>query len=75
MNPLEYIEYGLTVGYKAALLEAGGEISFTKGYDLDDQFSVLAQQLINEFTSDIGAGHYFSEYVERRLKELDVEKK
>jgi len=75
MNSLNYLEYGLIVGYKAALLEARHEITFTTDYGLDVEFIELTQQLIKEFQSDTSVGNYFSEYVERRLLELDKEKK
>ena len=70
----ESLEYGIIVGYQVALLEENGEISFTSDYDFDEQFIVLAKQLIREFSSDT-TETYFSVFVRNRLRELDFEKK
>ena len=75
MNPLNYLEYGLIVGYKAAMLEARHEITFTTDYALDIEFIGLTNQLVEEFQSDTSVGNYFSEYVEKRLIEMELERK
>ena len=71
MHSEEYLEYGIIVGYKIALLESQGKISFTESYDFDDGFLKLARELVKEFRSDACDANYFSAFVEKKLIEMD----
>jgi len=62
------IEHGLIVGYKIALLESEGRITFTKDWDFDDEMFRYAQILIKEWNCNGKIDeHYFSEFVQNKL--------
>lgn len=70
------LEYGIIVGHLVGEYENAGKITFTTNFDYDVEFFDLANQLIKEFGLP-GNRHYgyFSEFVKKRLEEIELEKK
>lgn len=72
----ELLQQGLIIGTIVTRLEENETINFTCNQSYDDEFLKLAEQLIGEWESPAIKKHsdeYFSDFVERRLIELDKE--
>ena len=66
------LEKGLIIGSICSRLEEQGVISFTNDMAYDDEFLVLAKQLITEFDLQ-DEYNYFSDFVQARLVEMEGE--
>ena len=70
----ETLEKGLTISSIVSRLEDQGLINFTCDMAYDDEFLKLAEQLIREFNLvQYSHIHYFSEFVQRRLLQMQEE--